>query len=79
MNVLSVAMLMNLLKEIASMKYLQEHLYRTAPSCCPVCGARASQFQNIGPVGQASGFQENLNYGLGVNKLTPTQKNLLIF
>jgi len=42
---------------------------------CPVCGARASQFQNIGPVGQASGFQENLNYGLGVNKPTPTQKN----
>jgi len=27
----------------------------------------------------ASGFQENLSYGLGVNQLTPTQKNLLIF
>lgn len=46
---------------------------------CPVCGAKASQFQNIGPVGMASGFQENLSYGLGVNQLTPTQKNLLIF
>lgn len=46
---------------------------------CPVCGVKASQFSNIGPVGRASGFQENLGYGLGVNKLTPTQKNLLIF
>lgn len=46
---------------------------------CPVCGVKTSQFQNIGPVGTASGFQENLGYGLGVNKLTPIQKNLLIF
>ncbi len=46
---------------------------------CPVCGVRTSQFENIGPLGTASGFQENLGYGLGVNKLTPTQKNLLIF
>lgn len=46
---------------------------------CPVCGVRTSQFENIGPQGKASGFQENLSYGLGVNKLTPTQKNLLIF
>lgn len=46
---------------------------------CPVCGARTSQFQNIGPLGQASGFKQNLGYGLGVNKLTPIQKNILIF
>lgn len=46
---------------------------------CPVCGARKPQFNSIGPVGQASGFQENLNFGLGVNKLSPTQKNILIF
>ncbi len=46
---------------------------------CPVCDAKTSQFQNIGPTGKSSGFQENLSYGLGVNKLTPTQKNLLIF
>ena len=46
---------------------------------CPVCGVKASQFQNIGPLGKASGFKENLGYGLGVNQLTPTQKNLLIF
>ena len=46
---------------------------------CPVCGARTAQFRNIGPSGAASGFRENLNYGLGVNKLTPGQKNLLIF
>ncbi len=46
---------------------------------CPVCGARTSQFENIGSTGAPSGFQENLNYGLGVNRLTPGQKNLLIF
>jgi hypothetical protein len=44
-----------------------------------VCGARTAQFSNIGPAGTASGFRENLGYGLGVNTLTPTQKNLLIF
>ncbi len=46
---------------------------------CPVCGARSSRFSNIGPVGNPSGFKENLGYGLGVNTLTPNQKNLLIF
>jgi rubredoxin len=46
---------------------------------CPVCGARASQFSNVGPVGNPSGFKENLNYGFGVNTLTPGQKNILIF
>lgn len=46
---------------------------------CPVCGVRTSQFTNIGATGSPSGFQENLNYGLGVNRLTPGQKNLLIF
>ncbi|HAC63050.1 MAG TPA: rubredoxin [Cyanothece sp. UBA12306] len=46
---------------------------------CPVCGARSSQFTNIGATNAPSGFQENLNYGFGVNNLTPGQKNLLIF
>jgi rubredoxin len=46
---------------------------------CPVCKASKSQFSNIGASGAPSGFQENLNYGLGVNTLTPGQKNLLIF
>ncbi len=46
---------------------------------CPVCGASTTQFSNIGPVGTASGFKANLNYGFGVNKLTPEQKNILIF
>ena len=46
---------------------------------CPVCGARRAQFTNIGSVGAPSGFKENLSYGLGVNQLTPGQKNLLIF
>lgn len=46
---------------------------------CAVCGASTSQFSNMGPVGTASGFKQNLGYGLGVNTLTPGQKNLLIF
>jgi len=46
---------------------------------CTVCGASKSQFSNVGPVGTASGFKENLSYGFGVNTLTPAQKNLLIF
>ncbi|NEP15818.1 MAG: rubredoxin [Leptolyngbya sp. SIO4C1] len=46
---------------------------------CPVCGARKRQFSNIGPKGSPSGFKENLGYGLGVNTLTPGQKNILIF
>lgn len=46
---------------------------------CPVCGAPKRQFRNIGPVGSPSGFKENLNYGMGVNRLTPGQKNILIF
>lgn len=46
---------------------------------CPVCGAPKKRFQNIGAVGAPSGFKENLKYGLGVNSLTPGQKNILIF
>lgn len=46
---------------------------------CPVCGAPKRQFSNIGPVGSPSGFKENLGYGFGVNTLTPSQKNILIF
>lgn len=46
---------------------------------CPVCGATKRQFRNIGPTGNPSGFKENLGYGLGVNTLTPGQKNILIF
>jgi len=46
---------------------------------CPVCGAPQSLFEEKGAVGRPSGFQENLRYGLGVNTMTPGQKNLLIF
>ncbi|MGB3615460.1 MAG: rubredoxin [Elainellaceae cyanobacterium] len=46
---------------------------------CPVCGAPKRQFNNVGPVGNPSGFKENLSYGFGVNTLTPGQKNILIF
>lgn len=46
---------------------------------CPVCSAPKKRFANIGPVNSPSGFKENLNYGLGVNRLTPGQKNILIF
>ena len=46
---------------------------------CPVCAAKPNQFVSIGATNAPSGFQENLNYGFGVNTLTPNQKNLLIF
>ena len=46
---------------------------------CPVCGAQKKRFASVGPAGTPSGFKENLNYGLGVNTLTPGQKNILIF
>lgn len=46
---------------------------------CPVCGAPKSQFINIGSQENPSGFEENLGFGLGVNRLTANQKNLLIF
>jgi rubredoxin len=46
---------------------------------CPICGAPRPQFQNIGAAGAPSGFKENLGYGLGVNTMTPGQKNVLIF
>ena len=46
---------------------------------CPVCVAKKTVFANIGPAGTASGFKVNLGYGLGVNTMTPNQKNILIF
>lgn len=46
---------------------------------CPVCRSKVGAFRDIGPRSKASGFEENLNYGLGVNRLTPGQKNVLIF
>ena len=46
---------------------------------CPVCAAKPNQFVSIGATNAPSGFQENLNYGFGVNTLPPNQKNLLIF
>ncbi len=46
---------------------------------CPVCGANKNLFTNIGATDAPSGFAENLDYGFGVNRLTPGQKNLLIF
>ena len=46
---------------------------------CPVCRERVEVFRDIGPPAQASGFEENLDYGFGVNKLTSGQKNVLIF
>ena len=46
---------------------------------CPVCRSPVAAFKDIGPRNKPSGFEENLNYGLGVNRLTPGQKNVLIF
>ncbi|MEO0854090.1 MAG: rubredoxin [Cyanobacteria bacterium J06648_11] len=46
---------------------------------CPVCAAGQQQFEDVGAKDKPSGFEENLGYGLGVNVMTPAQKNLLIF
>ncbi len=46
---------------------------------CPVCRAGKETFKDIGPRSRPSGFEENLNYGFGVNSLTSGQKNVLIF
>jgi rubredoxin len=46
---------------------------------CPVCGASPKQFESVGAQGKPSGFKENLNYGLGVNLMTPAAKSILIF
>ena len=46
---------------------------------CPVCRSKVGAFKDIGPRNKPSGFEENLNFGLGVNRLTPGQKNVLIF
>ena len=46
---------------------------------CPVCRSRVGAFKDIGPRSKPSGFEEKLNFGIGVNRLTPGQKNVLIF
>ncbi len=46
---------------------------------CPVCRLGLDAFKNIGSRSKPSGFEENLNYGFGINKLTEGQKNVLIF
>ena len=46
---------------------------------CPVCRSKVTAFRDIGPRTKASGFDENLDFGLGVNRMTPGQKNVLIF
>lgn len=46
---------------------------------CPVCSTPSSRFEAVGVKGKPSGFKENLGYGIGVNVMTPGQKNILIF
>ena len=46
---------------------------------CPVCRSPKAAFVDVGPRSRPSGFTQNLNYGLGVNRLTPSQKTILIF
>ena len=48
-------------------------------SAAPSAAARWPPFRDIGPRAKASGFDENLDFGLGVNRMTPGQKNVLIF
>jgi len=46
---------------------------------CPVCRSPQAAFVDVGPRSRPSGFTQNLDYGLGVNRLTPGQKTILIF
>ena len=55
------------------------YVYDPAGFRCPVCRSRKPAFRDIGPRTKASGFEENLNFGIGVNRMTPGQKNVLIF
>ena len=46
---------------------------------CPVCRVGFAGYKDIGPKSKPSGFEENLTYGFGFNKLPSGQKNVLIF
>ncbi len=46
---------------------------------CPVCRVGFGAYKDIGPKSKPSGFEENLIYGFGFNKLPSGQKNVLIF
>jgi len=46
---------------------------------CPVCRVGFNGYKDIGPKSKPSGFEENLTYGFGFNKLPSGQKNVLIF
>tara|TARA_Y100001970_G_C14254593_1_gene874287 strand:- start:7343 stop:7780 length:438 start_codon:yes stop_codon:yes gene_type:complete len=46
---------------------------------CPVCRSGYELYENIGLKNKSGGFEENLTYGFGFNKLPPAQKNVLIF
>ena len=46
---------------------------------CPVCRVGFESYIDIGPKSKPSGFEENLGYGFGFNKLPSGKKNVLIF
>tara|TARA_Y100001968_G_scaffold326523_1_gene369746 strand:+ start:279 stop:704 length:426 start_codon:yes stop_codon:yes gene_type:complete len=46
---------------------------------CPVCRVGFGGYKDIGSKSKPSGFEENLTYGFGFNKLPSGQKNVLIF
>ena len=46
---------------------------------CPVCRVGFESYFDIGPKSKPSGFEENLGYGFGFNKLPSGKKNVLIF
>ena len=46
---------------------------------CPVWRVGFEAYKDIGPKSKPSGFEENLTYGFGFNKLPSGQKNVLIF
>ncbi len=46
---------------------------------CPVCRVGFDAYKDIGPKSKPSGFEENLSFGFGFNRLPSGQKNVLIF
>ena len=46
---------------------------------CPVCRFGKEAYKDIGLASKPSGFEENLSFGFGFNKLPSGQKNVLIF
>ena len=76
MNVVPVDIGMFPPKEMLKVKPQQVHYLPTYPKRgdAPYVALVKTAFVNIGATDAPSGFAENLDYGFGVNNLTPGQK-----